>query len=534
MSPQDRTILDGEHHILELIATGAGLHDVLDALCRVIDAQSGRRSSIFLLDRTGERLTLAAGPQLPPAWRALVRSFPITETACGAAVTRREQIVSPDIGADPSYGGYQEGAKAAGLRAVWSTPFFSKHGHPLGTFAVYSSVPGRPDEAQLRLVDRATRLASIAVERHQTEQGLRESEEAAANSERLLRVVLDTLPVGVVVVNPAGDIILSNPASRRIWSDLLPSGPERYARSRGWWYDTGEKLEPEDWGSARALASGETSLNEVIEIEAFDGVRKIVQNSSAPIRDARGRITGAVVVNEDVSARKAAERDLHDSLKQMRTLTARLMRAQDDERRRIAQMMHETTAQDLAVLKMQLARAIRNHANLPEDHRADLTEAIDLVERSIAGIRTMSYLLHPPFLDEAGLISALRWYAAGFADRSGIAVDLDLPPAFERLPRDVEIALFRVVQEALINIHRHAESPSAVIRLRGDRHQLTLSIEDRGRGMPPELIAQLPGGGGAFGVGIAGMRERLEQLGGSLDIESNERGTLVHARVPLA
>jgi signal transduction histidine kinase len=152
----------------------------------------------------------------------------------------------------------------------------------------------------------------------------------------------------------------------------------------------------------------------------------------------------------------------------------------------------------------------------------------------MTGIRTLSYLLHPPFLDESGLLSAVRWYAEGFAGRSGVKVDLDLPSTFERLPQEVETALFRVVQEALINIHRHAASPSALIRLRVGGSGLTLEIEDRGRGMPADVIAQLPSGGGAVGVGVAGMRERLEQLGGTLDIESSGRGTVVRASVPIA
>jgi signal transduction histidine kinase len=146
----------------------------------------------------------------------------------------------------------------------------------------------------------------------------------------------------------------------------------------------------------------------------------------------------------------------------------------------------------------------------------------------------LSYLLYPPFLDEAGLLSALRWYVAGFAERSGIQVDLDLPSTFERLPQDVETTLFRVVQEALINIHHHAGSPTALIRLRVDDHRLLLEIVDRGRGMPPTVVAQLPAGGGALGVGVAGMRERLQQLGGTFEIESTGRGTTVRARVPLS
>jgi signal transduction histidine kinase len=151
----------------------------------------------------------------------------------------------------------------------------------------------------------------------------------------------------------------------------------------------------------------------------------------------------------------------------------------------------------------------------------------------MTGIRTLSYLLYPPFLDEAGLLSALRWYAAGFEERSGIKVALDLPATMERLPLETETTLFRVVQEALINIHHHAESPTALIRLRIDERHLTLEIEDRGHGMPPGLIAQVATGGVELGVGVAGMRERLRQLGGTLNIDSTDHGTTVRVEMPI-
>ena len=139
-------------------------------------------------------------------------------------------------------------------------------------------------------------------------------------------------------------------------------------------------------------------------------------------------------------------------------------------------------------------------------------------------IRTLSYLLHPPFLDETGLLSALRWYAAGFAERSGITVDLELPESFERLPLDTETALFRIVQESLINIHRHAASETARIRLRRDAETLVLEIEDRGHGIPTASLKRITSRGGVVGVGIAGMSERIEQLGGRLEITSSDRG----------
>jgi signal transduction histidine kinase len=362
------------------------------------------------------------------------------------------------------------------------------------------------------------------------------AEDALRRSERLLRLVLDALPVGVGVVDQSGDIILSNPAAQRLWGGVIRSGHERHAESKGWWHASGERLAPGDWPSARAFGRGETSVNEVIEIEAFDGVRRIIRAAAVPIRDANERVTGAVVVNEDITARTIAERELNDSYNQMRTLSGRLMRAQDDERRRIAQLLHETTAQDLAALKMILARLSRTCDGLGESERSALTEGVSLAEQSIAQIRTLSYLLHPPFLDDTGLVSALRWYAAGFAERSGITVDLDLPERFERLPLDTETALFRIVQESLSNIHRHAGSGTARIRLLRDGRTLVLEIADRGRGIPEESLKRIRSGAGVFGVGIAGMSERTGQLGGSLEITSSDdgpTGTTVRVQLPL-
>jgi signal transduction histidine kinase len=358
------------------------------------------------------------------------------------------------------------------------------------------------------------------------------AEEGLRRSERLMRVVLDALPVAVAVIDLSGDIILSNPAMQRLWSGLIRSGPERYAESKGWWHATGERVAPGGWPSARAFL-GETSVNEVIEIEAFDGVRKIMQTAAVPIRDSNERVTGAVVVNEDISARKMAERALNDLYNQMRTLTGRLMRAQDDERRRIAQMLHETTAQHLAALKMHLARLNRTVSHLNESDRGALAESISLAEQSITDVRTLSYLLHPPFLDETGLLPALRWYAAGFAERSGIAVHLELPETFERLPLDTETALFRIVQESLINIHHHAGSETARIRLQRDADSLVLEIEDRGHGIPNVSRPQITSGRGVVGVGISSMSERAKQLGGRLEITSGDHGTTVRARLPL-
>jgi signal transduction histidine kinase len=235
--------------------------------------------------------------------------------------------------------------------------------------------------------------------------------------------------------------------------------------------------------------------------------------------------------------REEIEYTLRQQRNELRTLASRLMHAQDDERRRIATMLHETTAQDLAALKMLLARLSRTANHLDDGERHAHAESISLAEQSMTEIRTVSYLLHPPFLDEGGLLSALRWYASGFAERSGITVDLDVPERFDRLPLDTETVLFRIVQESLTNIHRHAGSETARIRLRRDAGMLVLEIHDRGQGIPNALLKHIRSRRGGVGVGLAGMSERVEQLGGRLEVTSSRqgaKGTTVRVWLPVA
>jgi len=231
----------------------------------------------------------------------------------------------------------------------------------------------------------------------------------------------------------------------------------------------------------------------------------------------------------DVTSQRVAEAQLNATLNEVRALASSLMQAQDDERRRIARELHETTAQDLAALKMNLAALQRTAADIAEKDRALLAESARLAERAITQIRTLSYLLHPPFLDEVGLASAIRWFAKGFGNRSGITTRLSLPEDFPRLTQDIEIALFRVLQESLINIHRHAESPSAEISLRTADGEVTLEVRDAGRGMPHVHDGEPSGSEHMLGLGVGGMRERMEQLGGSLEIHSTPAGTTVRA-----
>ena len=206
--------------------------------------------------------------------------------------------------------------------------------------------------------------------------------------------------------------------------------------------------------------------------------------------------------------------------------------AQDDERRRIAQELHDSTAQNLAALAMNLARMNMDAGALDPQTREVLSESIQLANRSMQEIRDFSYLLHPPTLDEYGLASALRWHAEGFARRSGIQVDLDLPDALRRLPRDAETALFRVVQECLTNVQRHSGSPIVRIRIVQEPEALFLEVADEGRGLPTaaQEMGQAPP---RVGLGLMGMKERMRHLGGHLEIKSDSLGSTIRVSLPL-
>ena len=216
----------------------------------------------------------------------------------------------------------------------------------------------------------------------------------------------------------------------------------------------------------------------------------------------------------------------------LRELSARLMQLQDDERRRIARELHDSVGQMLAALGMNLTAVETDIERLTKTAN-NVKDSAALVQELSQEVRTISHLLHPPLLDEAGLASALRWYIEGFAQRSKIQVDLVIPADFERLARESETAIFRTVQECLTNIHRHSESPTARIRIAATDGHVRVEVQDRGKGIPPEKQFEMASTG-TPGVGIRGMRERLRQLGGSLDIHSNDKGTFIVARLPVA
>lgn len=256
------------------------------------------------------------------------------------------------------------------------------------------------------------------------------------------------------------------------------------------------------------------------------GDRLTVATRWARWRDESGEVIGRFQLDTDITRRKHVEEEL-------RILSGHLLTLRDEERRRLARDLHDSVGQLLAGATMNVSILAAQVPAEDQKNTTLLAEIARLLEQSVKEIRTISYLLHPPLLDEIGLLSALRWYVAGFAERSQIKVDLEMPEDLGRFRRELELAVFRIVQETLTNVHRHSGSADAKITLVRTSRQLRIKVEDSGCGMPLPLNIETGKRLRAPGVGISGIRERVRQLGGQMQIRSGPSGTIVEILFPV-
>ena len=414
-------------------------------------------------------------------------------------------------------------AHESGLRSALVSPILAGQ-QVAGVLELFSTAPDRPDPIVIIAAEQAAVQLGRVKERERAEKSLqtrqdltaqRDAQEALRASEDRFRAIFEEAGVGIAIGTPEGVLVRANRALGR----FLGHAPEEL---------TGRTLHemvhvddiPATASRLRQAQDGDTGMFDLEKrYLRSDGTSVWGRTTVTHLGDT-GLLIGIV---QDIDARKHAE-------EAVRRLSGRLLHLQDDERRRIARALHESAAQTVAALSMNLQRMERMQL---APHAAEaLADSLELVTQCSREIRTLSHLLHPPLLDEAGLPSSLRWYVQGFAARSNVEVELKVSDDLGRLPMELEITLFRVVQESLTNVHRHSGSSSASIRLWRAGPEVVLEVEDRGIGVPRDKLAwvktQMPA---AVGVGIAGMRERLSQLGGTLEIESSPRGTLVRARL---
>ena len=304
----------------------------------------------------------------------------------------------------------------------------------------------------------------------------------------------------------------------------------------------------------RSVQAGEV-WEDTFPLRGKDGKYRWFLSRAIPIRDATGKITRWFGTNTDITELReigealrrskdfteeqvrqrteeleARNADVLRQSEQLRQLSRSLLHAQDEERRRIARELHDSTGQLLAALQLNLTLLSKTQPAMSDQASKHLTAAIELTDQATKEIRTTSYLLHPPLLDEMGLAGALQWYTHGVTERSGLEIDLRVSERVGRLSPELELAVFRIVQECLTNVHRHAGSKNAAIRLMRSNRNITVEIEDAGKGMTAEKLAQVESQGS--GVGLRGMRERVRQLRGTMDIKSDGSGTKVTVTLP--
>jgi PAS domain S-box-containing protein len=399
-----------------------------------------------------------------------------------------------------------------------------------------------PSESYLGLGSEEERLRSIA--QLQQKAQVIEKERVLRQSEERFRLLVETVrDYAIFMLDPDGKVSSWNLGAERIkgykpdeilgrhFSCFYPEEDVRRGKPQWELVIAAQegRFEDEDW---RVRKDGSRFWANVVITAVRDYSGKLLGFAKVT-RDFTERIQTQKALEKEVAERRDAQRQLHNSETSLRNLSLHLLRTQDEERRRIGRDLHDSLGQYLAVLKMNLDSVASSVGQKDAGVAQVVAQCIRLAEDSIKEVRTVSYLLYPPMLEEMGLKSAIPWYLDGFSARSGIKTTLDVQADFGRLPRDSELALFRVLQESLTNVHRHSGSQTAHVRLFMKEGMCILEVEDEGKGIPPQLLEQFAQDWmGAPGVGVRGMNERMRQLGGRLELVSKKSGATVRAIVP--
>jgi PAS domain S-box-containing protein len=524
----------GQSQLLEQIAAGLELGAVLERIVRFTEAYgSGLTAAITVLAVDARELRLAAGPSLPAGLRDTLARVPLDPGAglSALAVTRRERVVLPDLAAD-SREPWRAPLLAAGVSAALAMPLFAADGSLLGAFEAHLHRPHELGDGDCRLVELAGRLAEIAIARDR-------SQDALARGTQLLEQVLDNLPVGVWVLDRDGRIMLGNPAGRTIWGGFRDIGLDEYGAYRGWWADSGEPIAAEDWAAARAILKGETSLNEVINIETFDGAQKTILNSAVPLRSLGGDILGAILVNQDITDRRAAESALRHSEEQLRH--AQKMEAVGQLAGGIAHDFNNLLTGILSYSELVL-QELRPGDPL----RGDLEQIRHAGQRAAALTRQLlafsrRQVLQPRVLSLNTTVSELDTMLRRLLG-ADVSIEAELDPGLWYVmadPGQLEQVLVNLVVNArdampeggvvtitTANLQLHAEDDARGNGVRPGSY-VTLSVHDTGVGMDvptqarifdPFFTTKEPGKG--TGLGLSTVYGIVEQSGGHIAVES--------------
>jgi PAS domain S-box-containing protein len=547
--------LAGQKEAFQAAVNGAPLEASLGVLVKsAIEQTDGEaRCAFHIADASGTALHHVAG--MPDDYARCFNGFEIgpESLACGLAVHTGQPVITPDVAREPRWKRWLWLAEQYGYRASWSFPVETSAGTIVGTFAMYFKEPREATSRDRDLAALLAQAAGIIISRHQEMEERARAEKVLRENEERLRLATVAAKIGTFDWNIQTGVNTWTPELETIYG----LSPGEFGRTQTDWE---QLVHPDDLEAAVAKVEESLATGNPVEHEWRtvwpDGSIHWISGRFKCLKDGAGeplRLTG---VNIDITARKEIEekyRHLVETLdaevrartveleqrnaevlrqsEQVRELSWQLLRAQEEERRHIARELHDSAGQTLTVLGMNLAQLVQKAGRTVPELAAEAEVTQEMVQQLHRDIRTTSYLLHPPLLDENGLYSALNWYTQGLVERSALKICLEIPQDFGRLPRDMELAVFRLVQECLTNIHRHSGSETARIRITRDTTQVLVQIQDTGRGMSLERLAEIQAGGA--GVGIRGMQERLRQFEAEMRIESDAGGTRVSVTIPV-
>lgn len=513
---RSEAMLFAQKRILEMIASGTPLTQTLDAMVRTIEELvPDMLGSILLMDEDGVHVRHGAAPNLPENFSRAFDGEPIGPRAgsCGTAAYRREQVIVEDIATDPLWDNYRDLALRHGLRACWSTPIFDKKQRVLGTFALYFRTPRRPAEEHLQIIAMVTGLAAIAISKARDEEVLKKSEER-------LRLALDAAELGTFDWNLLSNQISWSPQHEILWG-MAPGEFD------GTYEAFSERVHPDDLPGITAEVArcidARAPFVRVFRVVWPDGSLYWILGHGKFIYDKDGAAVRMLGISQDITKRIASEEALRNYAGRLRDMSRRLMDTEESERRKINRELHDRVGQNLAALNLMLSILVRE---LPSETAASVTASLDesrkLIETTTADVRNLMADLRPPALDDYGLHAALSLYAGIFSERSEIKVTVSGKNYAPRLSPEEEIAFFRIAQEALNNVAKHAQTKSARILLSTSGNRIKLAIDDQGAGFDPARASK------QASWGLTTMRERAEAVGASLQVDTSPgKGTRI-------
>lgn len=509
-----------ERDILQYLASDRPMQDVLEKFVLGYEAMlPDMRGAILLADADGTRMRHGAAPHLPADYCAAMDGQaidPATGT-CGVAPCAGATVIAADIARDPRWADHRALALAHGLRACWSVPMRGGRGQMLGTFAFYFDRVRQPTPDEQMLLERGAQLASQTIERQLAVQELQHSEER-------YRALVESSPMGIIVYQQ-GHIVYANPVGAAMLG--AESGAQLTDRPLMGLVHSDDRvplLETIDNAVRRGVPSDLAERRFV----RLDGMAVDAEVKASAIM--RAGAPAVQLVLRDISARKKAEAELLDSRQQLRVLSAKVLAAQETERRRIAHELHDELGQALTAIKINLQaeeQLRQREDSLP------MAENIRIVDQVLQQVRGLALALRPSMLDDLGLVPALRWLVEQTASRNAMQVRLQAPDPFERLAPDLETAAFRIVQEALTNVVRHARARDVLVSIDlPEPGTVRVRIRDDGAGFDVAAMRRRAAKGNS--IGVLGMQERAMLVGAELAIESAPgKGCTVTLRCPL-